>query len=81
MHTVPFVVLLTDRYPLSGSNKALILEAACEEVHNTARFECSRWAPWGGFNSLMWNIFPSEECVSEYKYTNVSLSLQTVFWM
>jgi hypothetical protein len=28
----------------------------------------------GGFNCLMWNIFPSEKCVY------ISLSLQTLFW-
>jgi hypothetical protein len=44
---MPLVVLLTERYFLPDSNKALILEAACEEVHNTTRFVCSRWAPWG----------------------------------
>jgi hypothetical protein len=48
MHTMRLVVLLTDRYYLSDSNKAVILEAACEEVHNMARFECPRWAVWGG---------------------------------
>jgi hypothetical protein len=76
VHTVLLVVLLTDRHTFSNSKKNLFLEVVCEEVRNTARFECFRWAPWRRLNS------PCETFLhlkNVYQYTIISLSLKTVF--